>query len=52
MKRVQNAIINNNVDVFLKDFLTGQFNGLTNVPEWVKEAVTYMGHSSIFETDK
>uniref|UniRef100_A0AC34QBW1 Queuine tRNA-ribosyltransferase catalytic subunit 1 n=1 Tax=Panagrolaimus sp. JU765 TaxID=591449 RepID=A0AC34QBW1_9BILA len=44
MQRLREAIVQNKVEPFLKDFLIGQFGTLENVSEWVQEATSLISY--------
>lgn len=43
MREVREAIKNNSVEQFLKEFLAEQFVN-EEIPQWVRDAVHYMGY--------
>ncbi|KAH7731045.1 TGT-1 protein [Aphelenchoides avenae] len=44
MRRLRKSIDKNEVEAFLREFLTEQFESLDKVPQWVKDATEYAGY--------
>ena len=44
MKRLRQSIDNDQVEEFLKEFLMGIFGAVDEIPEWVIEAINYIGY--------